>query len=113
MSTFLPALTRDVIALEAGSVEPEIADRATAWVTSRFAGAGDVTALGLRVTGLLLAIAVSVTTGRRYAGLPDERRVRVARRLLDSRLPLVGEYVKAVRALALTYVYEARFATAP
>ena len=34
-------------------------------------------------------------------------------RLAKTRLPLAAEYVRAVRALAVTYVYDAMHATAP
>ena len=110
---FLAAFAEDLAELDAGPLDDELRGRTRDWVLARVGGAGAITRLGLGLTGALLGGAVLVAARRPYAALPVERRRAVARRLAATRLPLAGEYVKAVRALALTYVYDARFATAP
>jgi hypothetical protein len=110
---FLTAFAGDLIELELGPLPPELRDRATHWVTTRIGGAGDVARLGLRLTGRLIGTAIRLRFGRGYAALGQERRTEVTARLAASGLPLVAEYVRAVRALAVSYVYDARYATAP
>ena len=111
--SFLAALTEDLVELELGPLTPELRDRTVAWVDARFAGSGSVTRFGLAATGTLLAAVVGVAARQPYERLPAERRRRIAQRLASTRLPLAAEYVKAIRSLAVSYVYEARFATAP
>ncbi len=110
---FLSDLTDDLVELEVGPVSAELRERTRSWVQARVAGSGSVTRLGLRATGMLLSVVVVTATGRPYHRLPADRRRAVARRLAGTRLPLAAEYVKAIRSLAISYVYEARFATAP
>lgn len=112
VTVFLDSLTRDLIDREFGPVDADTRDAAAAWVRERFAGAGDVTAPGLRVTGRLVAAAILVIERRPYAALPAERRAAVLGRLLTTRMPLAAEYVRAIRSLAVAYVYEDRFSQA-
>jgi hypothetical protein len=90
-----------------------VQERAHGWVLARIGGAGDVARLGLRLTGVLIGAGVRLSTGHGYAGLPEERRRALAGRLAGASLPLVAEYVRAVRSLAITYAYDAVYATAP
>jgi hypothetical protein len=110
---FLSAFAGDLIDLELGPLPANLRERAIDWITSRVAGAGDVARLGLTLTGRLIGAGVRLRLGRAYAALPAERRRRVASRLASSRLPLVAEYVRAVRALAVTYVFDGLHATVP
>jgi hypothetical protein len=111
--SFLNAFAADLIDLEMGPLPSGLPERATTWVVTRMAGAGDVTRLGLALTGALIATSVRVRSGRAYAALPPERRRAMTARLAKTRLPLAAEYVRAVRALAVTYIYDALHATAP
>jgi hypothetical protein len=110
---FLSAFTDDVIVLEVPPLPPDVHESARAWVIARVNGAMDVTRLGLAVAGTGLALAVRLGTGRRYDQLVDERRLAIARRLTRTRLPIAAEYVRAVRSLVVSYVYEARAAAGP
>lgn len=110
---FLRAFTADLVDLELGPVPAELRDRTCGWVSDRVWGSGQLTRAGLGLVGAVLAAGVRTRTGKRYRDLPPERRHAIARRLLGTRLPLAGEYVKAVRSLAVAYVYDARYASAP
>ena len=110
---FAADLARDLVALELGPVGPGEAERAQRWVAQRIDGAPEVTRLGLAAIGALVAAGVRLGTGRAYASLPDERRLRVARALAASHAPLLADFVRAVRALTVSYVYELRHASAP
>jgi hypothetical protein len=110
---FLEAFTRDLVALELGPIDPPLADRTTAWVVTRVAQAGDVTRAGLTIACGLTAAGVRLRTGSAYHRLPDTDRLDLARALTRSRLPVTGELVRAIRSLAVTYAYDARYATAP
>jgi hypothetical protein len=110
---FLSTFTADLIDLELGPLPAGLQERATAWVGARMAGAGDVARLGLGVAGGVIGAGVRLRFGRAYAALPSERRRRVTARLAKSRLPVVAEYVRAVRALAVTYVFDGLHATVP
>jgi hypothetical protein len=110
---FLTAFAADLIELELGPLPAELRDRATRWATTRIGGAGDVARLGLALTGRLIGTGILLRYGRAYRSLGEEHRRAVAARLAASGLPLVAEYVRAVRALAVSYVYDARYATAP
>ena len=59
------------------------------------------------MTAALLASGVLLSQRAPYEKLPDERRRALARRLIDSGLPLVSDWVRAMRALALSYYFEA------
>ncbi len=113
MARFLESFTRDLVDDELGPLPPDLTEGAVDWVQARVAGAGDVTRLGLRVASTAVAAGVRLRTGHAYGSLPDAERRVLAARIARSRLPIVGELTKAVRSLAITYVYEARFATAP
>lgn len=105
--TFAAALVEDILALEVGPDVPSDPAATRDWVTERLAGAGQVTRLGLAVAAGAVAAAVRVRHGRPYAALDVERRRAIARRLLDTRLPLAGDYARALRALAITHAFEA------
>lgn len=108
---FVRRFVEDLVVLEACASDPASAPRTGDWVIARMDGAGQVVRAGLRATGTLLALSVWIRTGRPYAALGSERRLALARRLASSRLPLVADYVRAVRSLAVSHVYEARFPT--
>ena len=111
--SFLGAFAADLIELEMGPLPSGLPERATNWVVTRIDGAGDVTRLGLALTGGLIAAVVRLRSGRAYTALAPERRRAMTERLARTRLPLAAEYVRAVRALAVTYVYDALDATTP
>jgi hypothetical protein len=77
-------------------------------VLARVDGATQPARAGLLVTAALLASGVLLSQRAAYDELPDERRRAVARRLIGSGLPLVSDWVRAMRALALSYYFEAR-----
>ena len=113
MSAFLAVFAGELAQLECGPLDDELLERTRAWVLARFAGAGAVTRAGLAAAGLAAATVALVFGRAPYASLPAERRHAVTRRLAGTSLPAVAEYVKAVRALVISYVYDARHATAP
>jgi len=89
----------------------ELRGRTCEWVVQRVRGAGQVTRLGLTAAAVLIGAAVRLRRGRPYAALADDTRRATARRLASSRLPVVGEYVRAVRSLTVSFLYEERFPT--
>jgi hypothetical protein len=105
--SFLGAFTADLVDLEFGPQPQAVRAGAQEWVQTRIAGAGDVTRRGLRVAALALAGGVRLRTGHAYEGLPDAERRAIAERIAASSLPIVAEFVKAVRSLAVAYVYDA------
>lgn len=113
MSRFLGAFTADLVELELAPLPDGVAERTRGWVQDRVGGANQTTRAGIATTGLLLGAGVLVATGRPYERLPEARRLAIARRLAASRLPIVAEYVKAVRSLAVAYAFEAQYASAP
>jgi hypothetical protein len=106
--SFLAAFAGDLIDLELGPLPAGLRDRARDWVVERMLGAGDVARTGFVLIGTLLAARVRARTGRSYAALDAERRRAIASRVARTRLPLVADYVRGIRSLAVTYVYEAR-----
>jgi hypothetical protein len=107
-SQFTAAFVSDLLDLEVDDVDPGLQARATDWVLARVDGATQPARVGLLVTAALLAGGVLLTQRAGYDELPDERRRALARRLADSGLPLVSDWVRAMRALALSYYFEAR-----
>ena len=112
-SGFLAAFVDDLLTLDLGPVTDEERERTRGWVLERVAGAGSITRAGLGATGIALSAAVRARTGSRYADLPPDRRRAIADRLLTTAAPLVSEYARAVRALAVAYLYDLRHASAP
>ena len=111
--SFASLFADDLIALELPGISAQLRHRTHVWVLTRIGAAGDVARLGLELTGALLALAVRLRHGRAYGQLDPERRRAVAAWLAATSLPLAAEYVRAVRSLAVTYAYDALYATAP
>ena len=105
---FLAGFTEDLVDLELGPVSAEVRVRTRDWVVDRVRGSATITRAGLAAAGALVAATVVLRTGGTYGRLPAERRRELARGLAASALPVVADYVKAVRSLAVTYVWEAR-----
>jgi hypothetical protein len=110
---FVAAFTEDLVALELPAGDESLQQRTRDWVLARIEGAGDVNRRGIALVALVLAAGVRVATGRAYTSLAPQRRQAIAARLAATGLPLAGEFTRAVRALAVTYFYDARHATAP
>jgi hypothetical protein len=106
---FMRAFCGDLIRLELDHVDDELRQRTCDWVIDRVHGAGDFTRLGLRIAACGIAIGVLILTRRPYERLPEQRRLRVASGLAGSRAPVVAELVRALRALAVSRVYEVRY----
>ena len=104
--SFLTAFTADLIALELPEADEELAAATCAWVVARVDGASQLTCLGLTLVGTLFAAGVRASTGHAYGSLPTGRRRSVARRLVASQLPIVRDYARAIRALAVSRIYE-------
>ena len=113
MQRFVAAFAGDLAELEFGPLPPELRQRVAEWVALRVAGAGDVTRIGLGVVCAAVALWVRVRSGRAYAELDTRDRRAWEQRIARSGLPGVSELVRAVRSLAVAYVYDARFASAP
>lgn len=107
-ASFLETFTDDLVELEFGPLPEATRAGAREWVAARIGGAGEVTRLGLAVAGKLLAVSVRVRTGSAYADLSRARRLQVAAGLAAARGFPAAEYVKAVRSLAVSFVYETR-----
>lgn len=101
---FLAAFTSELVEAEMGErARPETAD----WVVQRIYASGQITRFGLASTAALLAAALHVRHRAPFFALPQERRAAAARALAATRLPLAADFVRAVRALAVTHAYQA------
>jgi hypothetical protein len=56
----------------------------------------------------VVAVGVRARTGTHYCELPLDQRRSFAAQLAGTRLPVISVYVRAVRSLAVAYVYEHR-----
>jgi hypothetical protein len=106
---FLAAFTADLIELELDGLDAAARRDATDWVLDRIEGGTDLARIGFGAIATCLSVAVRACAGRRYESLPRERRLQVARKLLASRLPGIGELVRGTRALAISHAFEERF----
>lgn len=77
-------------------------------VEGRIAAMPDLMRLGVRVAGTASHLVLSVMARRRFDRASPERRAELVDRLERVPLPLVGEYVRLTRGLALAAVVEAR-----
>jgi hypothetical protein len=111
--SFLRVFTADLIALELGNFDPATREQTSAWVLERLEGASDLTRLIFTVISAGLGLAVRVRSGARYADLTDGRRWAIAERLAATRTPPIADFVRALRALAVTHAYEYQFAARP
>jgi hypothetical protein len=109
----LPELCRDLAQLQAGPLEEAQVLATLDFVTARVAGAGEVTRIGLLVADSALWLLLLVLCGRPYSRLSPARRARIAAAMSRSSLPGVRDYVRAIRSLVLTYVYERKAASQP
>ena len=81
---------------------------AAAYVDRSVAAMPDTTRLGLRVASGVMVVLLSVVGRGWFPGLDPGARARAAARVSTLRVPVVGEYVKLTRGLALVSVYESR-----
>jgi hypothetical protein len=105
---FTAAFVGDLLDVELDAVDPDLRARAVAWVLARIDGAAQPARIGLLTAATLLALGIRATQGAPYQRLPDERRRAVVARLTAAPLPIVADWVRAMRALSLSYYYEAR-----
>lgn len=103
------AFVEDVVMLEFAPGNEVLARATGRWVGKRVLDAAAVVRGGLLVPAAVLDLAALARYGRPYAGLVQGQRLRMARRLLRTGTPLVGDWVRTVRLLAVAYVYERRF----
>jgi hypothetical protein len=106
---FLPALVDAILRRDVGDLEPDAVRACAAFTIERVGGAPSVPRLGLDVAATVAALVVRAAARRPFARLDLAARITWLGRL--ERLPLTGQYVDAVRSLALTYIYEAGVAT--
>jgi hypothetical protein len=78
------------------------------FVAERLAGAPSFTRAGMAAVAAVLAAQVRLADRASFASLAPERRAAWAGRWSAVRLPGVGDYLEAVRGLALTWLYEER-----
>lgn len=105
---FTAAFVGDLLDIEIEQVDPSLRARAVEWVLVRIEGAAQPARLGLLVAATAISLAVLVTHRAPYPRLPSERRRRIAAWLIASQLPVVAEWIRAMRALSLSYYFEAR-----
>ncbi|MFB9314867.1 hypothetical protein [Nocardioides plantarum] len=106
MSDRLASLTSDLLAGDLPQLSPRDA-RAVGEATARhLASLPDGTRLGVGAAQAVVTVAASVLGRRPYSRLAPDDRARVVRRLAGSRLPLVSEYFRLVRGVALVVYYE-------
>jgi hypothetical protein len=109
---FLRAFTADLISLELPELDGPASQQTRVWVLERIDGADAPARLGMRAASGLLALVLAVIARRPYPDLPEERRRALAARLAATSMTPAAELVRAVRALAVSYAYEQRFARA-
>lgn len=85
-------------------------DAAARHVDASVAEMPDAMRLGVRVAGAAAYAVLSCLAGRRFGRLDAQRRAELAARLGGSPLPVVSEFGRLTRGLALAHVYEARHA---
>ncbi len=103
------AFVEDVVVLEFAPGDEVLARATGRWVGERVGGAAAVARGGLLAPAAVLDLVSLARYARPYAVLGRRRRLRVARRFLRTEAPVVGDWVRAVRLLAVAYVYERRF----
>ncbi|HEY6760221.1 MAG TPA: hypothetical protein VI318_12060 [Baekduia sp.] len=102
---FLPALVDAILRRDVGELTPDAVRACAEFTVERVGGAPSVPRFGLDLAATVAALLVRTLTRRPFARLDLSARTAWLGRL--ERLPLTGQYVDAVRSLALTYIYEA------
>lgn len=83
-------------------------DLAGRYVADSVAAMPDFTRFGVRVTGAVVYVVLSLLAARPFRSLPERRRTAVALKLTRFSVPLLGEFVRLTRGLGLVAVYERR-----
>jgi hypothetical protein len=81
---------------------------AAAEVVSRVRAMPDLMRLGFRVAGAASYVVLSVLARRPFARVPPARRAGLVLRLAAMPMPILGEYVRLTRGLALAAAVESR-----
>ena len=105
----LEAFVEDLVALEFEPRDEALARAAARWVGECTVGAAAVARCGLLAPAVILDITAVARYSRRFAALDRTRRLRMTARLADTRLSPTANWVRAVRLLAVVYVFERRF----
>lgn len=104
----LTTLVRDLVAVDLNSGgDSELTEEVVNFVGERAAAMPTLTRTGFTAGGVCLDLWVRAHAGRRYPKLSDNERFEMLSRLdPKSRVPLLSEYVRAVRSLVLVKAYE-------
>lgn len=101
----LETFAADIVMLEFNE-EESIADETGRWIVARVDGAGLLIRPALLLPALGLDLLALVRHAHRYPALPAHQRREVAARLMRARNPVAMDWVRAVRLLAASYVFE-------
>jgi hypothetical protein len=105
----LEAFAEDVVALEFAPGNPGLARETAHWVGERVIGAGPLASSGLLAPALALDIAMLARYASSYPHLARGQRMKIAGRLVSTHMPLAVDWVRAIRLLAVPYVFERRY----
>jgi len=106
VSDRLASLTSDLLASDLPQLSPQDAQAVGRATARHLASLPDGTRAGVGAAQLVVTAAASVLGRRPYSRLSPDARARVVHRLAGSRLPLVSEYFRLVRGVALVVHYE-------
>lgn len=89
---------------------PDERDAAARYVDDCVDAMPDFTRFGVKVSGAAVYLALSAMGRTSYRRLPEADRARLAARLMNTSLPILGEFGRLTRGLGLVGVHEARAA---
>jgi hypothetical protein len=107
---FICALAQTLLERDVPDLRREEGRAAGRFVAERLALAPSATRAGMAAVAVLLAAHARLVERASFPDLPPERRGECAARWAAHRLPGVGDYLDAIRGLALTWLYEERAA---
>jgi hypothetical protein len=107
---FVQALAATLLAAAVLDLGPREARDAARFTAERLSGAPAFTRLGMGAIGAVLDCHVRIAERVPFADLDPERQAVWVGRWSARPIPGVGDYLDAVRGLALTWLYEARAA---
>jgi hypothetical protein len=105
----LEAFAEDVVALDFVPESTGLARETARWVGERAIEAGPLAGSGLLAPALALDMAMLARYARPYSSLTNGQRTKIAKRLARTRMPLAVDWVRAIRLLAVPYVFERRY----
>lgn len=109
LTPFLADATRAVVARDVPDASPQAAETAVAFAVQRIFLMPSFVRAGVLGVTAVLAVFVTLTTGRTFGSLPVRRQIELLDRWASAPVPGVPDWVRLLRSLAVVRIWETNY----